>query len=40
MADNRRTVFVVDDDLTSLAVAKVALKERYNALTVTPARNC
>jgi putative two-component system response regulator len=34
MADNRRTVFVVDDDLTSLAVAKVALKERYNALTV------
>ncbi|GBU23027.1 two-component system response regulator [Fibrobacteres bacterium R8-0-B4] len=34
MADNRKTVFVVDDDLTSLAVAKVALKERYNALTV------
>jgi len=34
MADNRKTVFVVDDDLTSLAVAKVALKERFNALTV------
>jgi putative two-component system response regulator len=34
MADNRKSVFVVDDDLTSLAVAKVALKERYNALTV------
>jgi putative two-component system response regulator len=34
MADTRRTVFVVDDDLTSLAVAKVALKERYNALTI------
>jgi putative two-component system response regulator len=34
MADNRKTVFVVDDDLTSLAVAKVALRERYNALTV------
>jgi len=34
MADNRKTVFVVDDDLTSLAVAKVALRDRYNALTV------
>jgi len=34
MADNRKSVFVVDDDLTSLAVAKVALKERYNTLTV------
>jgi len=34
MADNRKTVFVVDDDLTSLAVAKVALRERYNTLTV------
>ncbi len=34
MADNRKTIFVVDDDLTSLAVAKVALKERYNTLTV------
>jgi putative two-component system response regulator len=34
MADTRKSIFVVDDDLTSLAVAKIALKERYSTLTV------
>jgi putative two-component system response regulator len=34
MPDTRKSIFVVDDDLTSLAIAKIALKDLYNALTV------